>query len=95
MATTQFPLRKDPQIQQASGTIDEALKLAILRIFESLNIRHQRLRTLEEAADYLHVSPGTIRNLVSEGRLMPVHLIRPWLFDIEDLDRLILENKHF
>jgi hypothetical protein len=55
-----------------------------------------RLWRAKPAAQYLGISPGTLRALVQSGELHPVILGKatsPWLFDIRELDALIDRTK--
>ena len=54
--------------------------------------RH-RLLSLPEAAEYLALSPWTVRDLAGKGRLPVVRITRKLLFDLKDLDALIDSEK--
>jgi len=45
--------------------------------------------TLEEAADYLKVSPDTIAAWRNEGKLHPKRLGKRWRYHRPDLDRML------
>jgi len=47
--------------------------------------------TLEEAADYLKVSPDTIAAWRKEGKLRPKFLGKRWRYVRADLDRLLID----
>ena len=49
----------------------------------------QRLLTLAEVAEFLRLSPHTIRALVRQNRLKPVRICRRLLFSVEEIDRLL------
>ena len=59
----------------------------------------RRLLRLSEAADYLHVSSGTLRSIVQRGELPVIraggnadgHV--PWLLDVRDLDLWVERSK--
>jgi excisionase family DNA binding protein len=61
--------------------------------------KQRRLLRLSEAADYLHVSSGTLRSIVQRGELPVIrtgtnadgHV--PWLLDVRDLDLWIEQQK--
>ena len=57
----------------------------------------RRLLRIAEAAEYLHLSPWTLRGLVQRGELPIIKLVEnghsPWLFDIRDLDDWITRTK--
>ena len=53
----------------------------------------KRLFSVEEAAEYLSLSPWTIREMGTHGRLPVVRLGRRVLFDREDLDQWIELSK--
>jgi excisionase family DNA binding protein len=53
----------------------------------------RRLLSLPEAAEYLGLSPWTIRELAGKGRLQVVRITRKLLFDLKDLDALIDREK--
>lgn len=61
------------------------------------NIPAKRLLRLKDAANYLAISPGTLRRIVQSGQLEIVRLIdsstAPWLLDAKDLDKLIERSK--
>lgn len=44
---------------------------------------------MEEAADYLCISPWTIRAMAADGKIPVVRIGRRVLFDVQDLDRMI------
>jgi excisionase family DNA binding protein len=50
----------------------------------------QRPARMPEAAEYAHVSQGTVRRWIRNGRL-PAHRVGPMLLlvDLDDIDRLI------
>lgn len=88
-----LPSKKAPQSVEARMTIEEVIANIIREQFEQLNIRQKRILSLEETAQYLGVSEGTIYNLEAQHKLTNVGLDRRKRFDIEDLDRLIRESK--
>ena len=49
----------------------------------------RRLLSLPEAADYLGLSPWTVRELAGKGRLPVVRITRKLQFDLRDLEALI------
>jgi excisionase family DNA binding protein len=53
----------------------------------------RRLLSLPEAAEYLGLSPWTVRELAGKGRLPCVRITRKLLFDLRDLDALIDREK--
>jgi excisionase family DNA binding protein len=53
----------------------------------------KRLLTAKQAGEYLSVAEWTIRQWASMGRLPKVKLGRSLRFGIEDLDKLIEEEK--
>jgi excisionase family DNA binding protein len=55
----------------------------------------KRLLRTRQAAEYLGVSPWTLRRLVQDGRIPVVQVGEgsPWLVDLSDLDRFIAEHK--
>ena len=57
----------------------------------------RRALRLKAAAQYLSVSPRTIRTLIQRGELAIVKLCEhdhaPWLVDIRDLDSLVERRK--
>ncbi len=61
------------------------------------NKRERRLLRLKPAAEYLSVSPGTLRAIVQRGELAVIRLAdtchAPWLLDVQDLDQWIERNK--
>lgn len=81
---------KEPQ---AVYSIEEAIARVVRDELGKLNLRQKRLLTIEEAAEYLNVSKGTIHNLMAEKKLAQVYFMRWPMIDIEDLDRLIRESK--
>jgi len=56
------------------------------------NDRHGPLLSVEEAAEYLGVSPGTLRNWLSARRIAYVKVGRLTRLSSETLDRFIAEN---
>jgi hypothetical protein len=51
---------------------------------------------IKQAATYLCMSPGKLRNLVQSGQIPVIRgesVYAPWLFDIHDLDRFIEQHK--
>jgi excisionase family DNA binding protein len=57
----------------------------------------RRLLRLKPAAEYLSVSPGTLRTLVQRGELPIIKLAEngrsPWLLDVHDLDNWVDRTK--
>jgi excisionase family DNA binding protein len=53
----------------------------------------RRLLSLPEAASYLGLSTWTVRELTWKGRLPVVRITRKLLFDLQDLDALIDQEK--
>ncbi len=53
----------------------------------------KRLYTVEEAAQYLAISPWTMRELGWADKVPPVRFNRRVYFDLRDLDELIERNK--
>jgi excisionase family DNA binding protein len=57
----------------------------------------KRLLRLKPAAEYLSVSPATLRAIVQRGELSVIKLAEtghaPWLLDVQDLDKWIEMNK--
>lgn len=79
--------------EQRYDTVDEAIARVVRQELARLNFRQKRILDMEEAAEYLGCSVGTIHNLVADGKLNPVRYDRRMRFDIEDLDRLIEKSK--
>ena len=55
-----------------------------------------RLVRIKQAATYLCMSPGKLRDLVQSGQIPVIRgesVYAPWLFDIHDLDRFIEQHK--
>jgi hypothetical protein len=55
-----------------------------------------RLVRIKQAATYLCMSPGKLRNLVQSGQIPVIRgesVYAPWLFDVRDLDRFIEQHK--
>lgn len=52
----------------------------------------QRLLTLPEVADRLHISPHTVRKMCRLHRLEPIRICRRLLFDPADVELLIARN---
>jgi excisionase family DNA binding protein len=50
------------------------------------------LKSIDEAAGLLGISPWTVRAYVREGKLKPVRLGRRVLLPEEELERLVAEN---
>jgi hypothetical protein len=59
------------------------------------NSTTKRLLRLKAAATYLSVSPGALRGVIQRGELPIVRIAAnaPWLVDVEDLNRWILQHK--
>lgn len=55
-------------------------------------VNRDPLLTAEEAADYLKLSEGTVRNMASEGTLPRTKLGRSLRFRLSDLNRYIEER---
>jgi excisionase family DNA binding protein len=57
----------------------------------------RRLLRLKPAAEYLSVSPGTLRAIVQRGELPIIKLAEtghaPWLLDVRDLDGWVERSK--
>jgi excisionase family DNA binding protein len=56
----------------------------------------RRLLKVKQAADYLGISAGSLRQLAQEQELRVVKLFGtrgPWLFDVKDLEQLIEARK--
>jgi excisionase family DNA binding protein len=79
----------------------EARLDAIIDLLGKLVLRERpkarRLLRLGEAAEYLHVSPGTLRGIIQRGELRIVKLGEnghsPWLLDVRDLDEWVNRTK--
>ncbi len=56
-------------------------------------VQPRRLLTIKETAAFLNTSTGTIRRLVSAGKIPVVRLSRRLLVDLRDLDILIAGSK--
>jgi excisionase family DNA binding protein len=54
-----------------------------------------RLLRLKQAAEYLSVSPWTLRRVIQAGQIAFVQIVEngPWLVDRMDLDRFIESKK--
>ena len=78
--------------------LDEIL-VALRELVRKENPKRQRLLRLVEAAEYLHVSTGTLRSIVQRGELSVIrtgssgdgHV--PWLLDVRDLDSWVEKRK--
>lgn len=57
-------------------------------------VAHDPLMTPEEAATYLKLSEGTVRNMASEGTLPKVKIGRALRFRLSDLNRWVAERAH-
>ena len=53
----------------------------------------QPLKSVEQAAKLLGISPWTVRSYIRDGKLQPVRLGRRVLLPEEELQRLISENQ--
>jgi len=53
----------------------------------------QALKSIEEAAGLLGISPWTVRKDIREGRLTPVRLGRRVLLEEAELERFVAEGK--
>ncbi len=53
----------------------------------------QQLRSIEEAARLLGISPWTVRAYIKTGKLKPVRLGRRVLVEEAELERFVAENK--
>lgn len=53
----------------------------------------KRVFTLEEAAEYLGLTPKALQQKVARGEITPVHMDRLLRFDVLDLDRHIERSK--
>jgi helix-turn-helix protein len=84
-------LKKSAQSEEACGSVDQAL-IGLFRR-EAAKFQRKRMRTREEAAEYMGCSPSTIDNLVKEGKLHPSYYTRRPMFDVLELDRLIEETR--
>ena len=51
------------------------------------------LLTLQEAADYLKIAPGTLKNWVSARRIAYVKVGSLTRFEQRDLDQFVLDNR--
>jgi excisionase family DNA binding protein len=62
-----------------------------------LEAKERRLLKVKEAAQYLSISPWSLRKLVQAQELPIVRLQErgPWLLDLRDLDRFIEGRKMF
>jgi excisionase family DNA binding protein len=52
-----------------------------------------RLLKIDEAAEYLAVSPNTVRNLISEGSLIPVRVRADLRIELDEVERYIAALK--
>jgi excisionase family DNA binding protein len=57
------------------------------------DIPQKRVLTLDEAAQYLGVTPEALRNKVYLGRIPTIRIDSRMRFDRSDLDRIIDESK--
>jgi excisionase family DNA binding protein len=71
----------------------DAIAEAVAERLEHMQGQRKRLLTMEDAAEYLGMSPDAIYHLVSDGKLKPVRFDRRLRFDVRDLDRLIEDGK--
>lgn len=81
------------QIISSKGTIDEAIARVVREEITKMNIRKKWILELDEAAEYLGVSHGTIDKFMADKKLACVRMDRRNRFDVEDLDTLIQESK--
>jgi excisionase family DNA binding protein len=82
-----------PSSEPRRESIEDAIKRTIRDELQSSNFRQKRMLSIEEAAEYLGSSTGTVHNLISEGKLTPSRYTRRPMLDIEDLDTLIRASK--
>jgi excisionase family DNA binding protein len=75
------------------ATVDEAIARVVREEIARLSLRRQRVLTLEQTAEYLGTSEGTVHNLVALGKLKPCRFDRRPRFDIDDVNRLVEESK--
>jgi excisionase family DNA binding protein len=83
-------VKKMPPVRE---TVDDAIRRAVREELSSSSFRQRRLLSIDEAAEYLGVSKGTIHNLIAEKKLTAARFTRWPMLDIEDLERLIQESK--
>lgn len=48
---------------------------------------------IKEVAEKLRCSPGTVRNMVRDGRLSAYTPTKTWLFSAEEVERLVQSTK--
>ncbi len=53
----------------------------------------QRVLTVQELADYLHISPTTVYRMLWRRRLLGFKVGRVWCFDAEVIDRWRVEQE--
>ncbi|MBV8553370.1 MAG: helix-turn-helix domain-containing protein [Acidobacteriaceae bacterium] len=76
-------------MQKAGDILFDGIADAVAERLLKMQFRPNRLLTAEEAAQYLGLSEDAIRDLVNQGRLIPVRPTRKLQFDIRDLDAFI------
>lgn len=59
------------------------------RFKEAREINARRPMTVREAADYLRVSPNTVRNLCHRNLIRYSKSLRKWLLDAEDVEKFV------
>lgn len=58
------------------------------------DVRNDKWINIEEAAEYLGVKPGTIRDWIRKGKCIPAHKIgKQWKFKCSELDLWVSSEK--
>jgi excisionase family DNA binding protein len=78
------------------GKLDEIICL-LGKLASKDRPKPRRLLRVAEAAEYLHISPSTLRGIIQRGELPIVKLGEndhsPWLLDVRDLDEWVNRTK--
>jgi excisionase family DNA binding protein len=87
-----FLFKEKTQMQRLKDVAAEPLNISP-REYEGRTKGLKPLRSIQQAAELLNLSPWTIRAYIREGRLRPVRLGRRVLLTESELERLIAEGQ--
>lgn len=86
-ARTQKPAQSDDR--SIGDLLIDAIARSVVERIEFVRSRRKRLYSLDEAAEYLGLSPDSVRELAQQQKLKTVRPTKRLQFDIDDLDAFV------
>ena len=82
------------KIEDRCGIIEKHQELTAKGGRTMAEVSNEKWISVEEAADYLGVKPGTIRDWIRKGKDIPAHKVgKQWKFKCSELDEWIQSGK--